>query len=294
VKDLGVTTGLGVDVPDDARLVVVLGPSQPFLPEEVAALGRYAKRGGKFLMGLDPEPKVDLAPLAALVGLTVSKGVLADEKHHLRRHFNDSDNVIIGTNRYSSHASVSTLSRLASRPVFFIGAGALDKASGADSALKIDFAVRSLPDAYEDLNGNFHFDASAEKRQAYSIAAAVSKVVDVSKKEEMRAFVIADADALSDAVLSNEANVILIADAVRWLGGEESFAGAMETPEDVRIEHTKQKDLVWFYGGIFGAPAVILGFGLWYTQGIRRARKKRALKGAAKSQGHAPSPEKAA
>ena len=65
---------------------------------------------------------------------------------------------------------------------------------------------------------------------------------------------------------------------MHWLTGEESFAGAMTTAEDVRIEHTKQKDLVWFYGTIFGAPALVLGTGLVYT---RRVRKKKTKKEAA-------------
>ncbi len=134
VRDLGAATGLGVDVPDDATIVLVLGPEHAFSPEEVLSLGRYADRGGKLLLCLDPEPKIELAPLADIVGLTVSPSVLANDKVHMRRRFNDSDRIILATNRFSSHASVSTLSRVASRPVFFLGAAALDKKTGADSS----------------------------------------------------------------------------------------------------------------------------------------------------------------
>ena len=66
----------------------------------------------------------------------------------------------------------------------------------------------------------------------------------------------------SDAVFGNEANVMLFVDAIRWLGGEESFTGAISTTEDVKIEHTKQKDLVLFYGTIFVVPSLVLGAGL--------------------------------
>ncbi len=287
VRDLSSATGLAVEVPEDASLVLVLGPQQPFLPEETAALGRYAARGGRLFLCLDPEARTAIAPLAEIVGLTVSSSVLANDKVHLRRRFNDSDHAILVTNRYSSHASVSTLSRFSSRPVIFVGAGALDKKPGADSALRVDFTVRSLPDTFADDNGNFLFDAAAEKRQAYALAAAVSKPTGATPQpgaspsgakpsEEMRAFVLADADAVSDAVLGNEANVLLVADAVRWMGGEESFAGMISTPEDVRIEHTKQKDLVWFYGTIFGAPAIVVGSGLFYTRRLRRPKREGA------------------
>ncbi len=60
-------------------------------------------------------------------------------------------------------------------------------------------------------------------------------------------------------------------DLIRWLGGEESFTGSITTTEDVRIEHTKQKDQAWFYATIFGAPSLLLGAGLVVT---RRKRRK--------------------
>jgi hypothetical protein len=217
-----------------------------------------------------------------MVGLTVSSSVLANDKVHIRRRHNDSDRQILATNRFSSHASVSTLSRVASRPVFFLGAGSLETKSGGDAGYKIDFAVRALPDTFNDENGDFSFDAKTDKRNAYALAAAVSKTVgtppDHAKKrsDEMRAFVLGDADVVSDAALGNEGNFLLVADAVHWLVGEESFAGAMSTAEDVRIEHTKQKDLVWFYGSIFGAPALVLGGGLVYTRRLRRSKAKPA------------------
>jgi hypothetical protein len=258
------------------------------LPEEILSLKRYAERGGKLFLCLDPDAEIDLAPLADLVGLTVSSSVLANDKVHMRRRFNDSDRVILATNRFSSHASVSTLSRLSSRPVLFLGAGSLTKKPGAEAGLKIDFAVRSMPDTFNDENGNFTLDAPAERRNTYALAAAVSRNAapsqDPSKKrsDEMRAFVLADADAVSDAALQNEGNVLLVADALHWLTGEESLAGARSVAEDVRIEHTKQKDLLWFYGTIFGAPALVLGSGLLYT----RRRGRRSSKSS-----HTPPPE---
>src|SRR5262249_47010850 len=158
-------------------------------------------------------------------------------------------------NVFSSHASVSTLGKIGRAPVILPGAAALDKKK--DTTAKVDFAVRALPETFADANENFEFDKDGEKRSSYNLAAAVTRPVageppakDKDKEaNEMRAFVVGDADAFSDAVvgvpptLGHEANVVLLLDALRWLGGEESFSGAITTTEDVRIEHTKQKDL---------------------------------------------------
>jgi hypothetical protein len=281
VKDLGLTQGLGTDVPADATVVVVCGPTQPLLPEEVAALKAYADRGGHLLLALDPEAKVDLDPLANIVGLTWSPTVLANDKTFVRRRHNNGDRVNLATNRYSSHASVSTLSRNSARmPVVFPGASTLDKMQGNPLPdLKIDFTVKALPDTFEDKQGTFEFDAASEKRTTWNLAAAISRVVPApagwkgKDPPEMRAFVIADADVLSDAAFGNEPNIFFAADIVRWLGGEESFSGAITNTEDVRIEHTKQKDVLWFYATILGAPCAVLAVGLLLARRPRRASK---------------------
>jgi hypothetical protein len=274
VKDLGLAQGLGIEIPKDATMVAVLGPARPFLPGEIAALKKYAEAGGHLLLALDPDPNIDLEPLADLAGLTFAPVLLANEKIHLRRRFNDSDRTILVTNRYSSHASVSTLSRNAARAnVVFAGAAALDSKAG--SALTADFAVKAMPDTFVDQNHDFVMQPS-EKKATLNLAAAVSKKLgqrgeDAKSQKEMRIFALGDVDVLSDAVLGNEANAILLIDAARWLGGEESFAGAISTAEDIKIEHTKQKDLVLFYGTTFGIPSLVLGLGLLLS---RRGRTK--------------------
>ncbi|WP_437873706.1 Gldg family protein [Sorangium sp. So ce363] len=279
VKDLGLAQGLGSEIPKDASVVLVLGPQKEFLPEEIGALKQYAEGGGHLLFALDPEAKVDLNPLAGIVGLTWKPEILAMDRAFAVRRHNDSDRTILITTRYSSHASVSTLSRNAQQaPTLFPGASSLDKQGGDE--LKVDFVVRSMPEAFADANGNFKFDAENEKRSAYNLAAAVSKEVapgaDGKEKKELRAFVVAEADMFSDAAIRAGANGLFALDALRWLGGEESYAGEITTSEDVRIEHTKEKDQVWFWATILVAPAMVLGLGLFITRRGRRASGRRA------------------
>jgi hypothetical protein len=278
VRDLGLAQGLGNEIPKDATIVVVLGPARPFLPGEVAALKKYAEGGGHIFMALDPDPKVDLDPLAEIAGLSFQPVALANEKMHLRRRFNDSDRTILVTNRFSSHASVSTLSRNSNRAhVVFAGAAALETNPKTAQNFKIDFCVKAMQDTFADTNGDFKQEDSEKKNAVFNLGAAVSNIkdphADMDKvNKEMRVFVLGDADALSDAVFGNEANVILFVDAIRWLGGEESVAGAIATTEDVKIEHTKQKDLILFYGTIFFVPAVVLGLGLLLSRRTRSTR----------------------
>ncbi len=386
LQDLGLAQGLGRAVPEDADLVVVLGPAEPLAPEEIGSLKRYAERGGRLFVALDPNaetlteallpsqilerdaaaaeddddsdgagedpaPPGSVAPaapasaapaapasaapaapasaapaapgsaapaapdsaapaapdsdpnaaLAAAFGLAFDGTVLANDRFHMRLRHNLSDRTRIGSNRFSSHAAVTTLSRNASRGVgvVFDGAGSLDKRPG--SKAKIDFAVRSMDRTFRDANQNYRFDPKTEQRSTFNLAAAVTAPVssnqptkedeleggedeekDGDKKKdgdsqpaEMRAFVVTDAAAFSDLPMSQFlGNQVLFVDAVRWLAGEESIMGEISSEEDLRIEHTKQEDLVWFYSTIIGMPALVLGFGLWFgRRGGRRTKK---------------------
>jgi hypothetical protein len=337
--DLGMPQGLASEIPADANLIIVLGPKEPFAPEELATLKRYVDRGGALFLALDPEavpadaatdaaiapvasaassslaaasaaptkplsssshpnrtaaktvasdvgaalaaslaqggPGPNLDALANLAGLSVDPGILANDRgDSVSFAGNKSDRARIVTNRFGSHASVSTLSRHSAWVVLF-GTGSLKKLDPNDKS--IDFALRSTPSTFPDRNRNFEADA-VETRASFDLAAAVThKQQDkADKTAEQRSFVIADADLFSDLVLKNvPTNRYLLLDAVRWLGGEESLTGEVNSEEDVRIEHTKGKDTVWFYATILGMPMLILGLGLAWSrrsknQGVNR------------------------
>jgi hypothetical protein len=183
------------------------------------------------------------------------------------------------------------LNRAGSRAgVAFFGAGSLEKARGATE--RVDFTVRSPSGTFADKNRNYQLDKDGERQITFNLGAAVTgtekksgdkkpddkadkkKGDKKSNPDEMRAVVLADADAVGDFVMAQDPyNQLLFVDSIRWLVGEESVAGPPNTEEDKRIQHTKQQDLSWFYATIFGAPGLVLALGL--TLG-RRSRAKGA------------------
>jgi hypothetical protein len=336
VVDLGMPQGLASEIPEDASVVIVLGPKEPFAPEEVSALKRYAERGGALLLALDPdagsegsestEPAASASPehharpatvgssaprsassaefdkhapgapkaapvsladslakggpgpnlndLAAIAGLALQPALLANDKgDSVSFAGNKSDRTRIVSNRFGSHASVSTLSRHSAWVVLF-GTGALKKLDANDKT--VDFVLRSTTTTFADANANFEADSN-EPRNSFDLAAAVTRKLTApvpesktGKNGEQRLFVIADADLFTDLVLKNvPTNRFLLLDAVRWLGGEESLSGEVSSEEDVRIEHTKGKDVVWFYATILGVPLLVLGLGLVWSRRTR-------------------------
>ncbi|MDX2021663.1 MAG: Gldg family protein [Deltaproteobacteria bacterium] len=276
VRDLGLADGLGSAVPDDATIVMVIGPKEPFSPEEATSIERYIDRKGRVLLALDPESGQKFDNLLNHLGLTFSTTNLAHDQIYATRTFATSDRVNLISANYSSHVAVTTLSKYGRRlPVVFPTTGSLDNGTDPGGLVNRRFTIHADAKTWNDVNGNFEFDSGTEVRRAYELAAVVTKrtASAVLPEEEGRAVVLADSDALTDLAVRNQGNAAMFVDAVRWLGGEESISGRINNEEDVPIVHTRKQDLGWFYGSVVLAPALVVGFGLLFTRRSRKARK---------------------
>jgi hypothetical protein len=281
-KELGLAQGLGTEVPADASVVLVLGPGKAFQPEEIATLQRYLDKNGRLLLALDPEPKLTFSELLAPLWLEYTPVPLAHETFHYPLTRQVSDRVNIGSSSFSSHASITTNSRLGPRaPLLFMGAGYLTrKEKPGGGIVNLDITVRSDAKSWADKNGDYNFNDGAETRAVYDLAAAVTKrnASAVQPEDEARVVVLSDSDCLTDLALRlNQANRALVLDVMRWLGGEERFSGQVSSEEDIPVAHTRKEDLLWFYLSIFAVPAGVLGLG--YVLTGRRRRRTRAKTG---------------
>ena len=294
VEELGLQQGLGREIPDDAAMVLVIGPRTPFLAEELDVLDQYLAAGGAALFALDPDSDFELGPLEARLGVQYQPFLLANDRQYVRRRGNVSDRQLIVTDQFTAHEAVTTLSRTrVGSGILLLGSGYLEPADS--TAARPRFAVRSTATTYADLNGDYEFDSETEVRRSYNLVAAVEGSESESRPEPetgneraastlgdddggvpgasgqdnaagspgMRALVYADAGMFSDGVLSSIAlNAALVADGIRWLGGEEEFGGEIASEEDIPIVHTRAQDVAWFYSTILGAPLLVLAAGL--------------------------------
>ena len=312
VSDLGVQNGLGRAVPDDAALVVVLGPRRPFLEPELEALDRYLAGGGSALFALEPETGFRLGPLEQRLGVKFHDEPLADDVEHLQQRGNLSDRRLIVTDRFSSHEALATLGQTGvGAGIALFGAGYFSNDVPGSRATAV---VRSLDSTFPDSNGDFEQEEATEKRASYGLVVAVegdsvpapaatadsapvtapaatagtapatapaaaarttaTTATAGAGARAMRAMMFADADMFSDQVVTSLGlNAALVADAVRWLGHEEQLSGEVRSEKDVPIVHTQAEDVAWFYAIIFGMPALVLLAGLL---GVRRRRRASA------------------
>jgi ABC-type uncharacterized transport system/Domain of unknown function (DUF4350) len=279
VRTLGAAEGLAQDVPQDASVVMLIGPTKPLLPEEAAALVRWFEKGGRLFVALDPEAGLDYKELLGPLGVKFVPTALCSDLAFARKTNQLSDRQNIAVASYSSHPSVTTLGRLGRRaPLILLGAGHFEEQKDKPKENSVDITVRADGSTWMDLNGNFTFDPPAEAKKTWEVAATVTRRgKDKDKKDEGRAVLIGDSDIVSDAALRAYGNPLFALDGTKWLVGDESITGEVSSEADVPIVHTKKQDQVWFYGSSFLAPALVLGIGALVT-GRRRSRVRPAKK----------------
>ena len=290
IKELGLIE-LTAGVPEDATIVMMLAPSQPLQEAELAALARYLDRGGKMLVALDPRGANELGALEPRLGVAMKKGYLTDDRAFLPQQGTMADRRWPFTTQFSAHASTTTLSRTADKGgLLLIEAGALEdrELAAIGDKPKRTYVIRSQATSWLDLpdeanpDGNFIFDDKTEKRDRYNLGAAIEgpKVKDAKgeEKDGYRAMVFSDGDLFADLMLQSRRGEVfvqivsgpLLDDAIKWLGGEEVFAGEVVSEDDVAVRHTRDEDAVWFYVTVVGAPIVVLVLGLTGTWWRRR------------------------
>jgi hypothetical protein len=269
VKELGLDDGFAQAVPDDAALVILAGPKKPLFPEELKSLEAYRNQGGAVLAMLEPTDTPDPG-LAALFGVEFSAQLLLSDKNFYPITKGITDRAYILTNKYSSHESVTTLSKNASQAILITPkAGAIREAAG-DHAGKVTITIKGMPDWFTDFNGNYEFDKDTEKRGYGQDIAAVVAGPSTGEKE-WRAAVISDATWASNAFLGNPANLRYLHDTVAWLTADPALSGEVENEEDVKIQHTKEGESAWFYGASMLFPGLVF-MGGWAWVNARRRK----------------------
>lgn len=265
VKPLGLTEGLGEKVPEDASLVLVLGPRKPFFQAEADALTTYLESGGSLLLAREPAPNLEGTPLPSdplddlmtTLGVRMGEGILASERNVVPLSRNRLDAFNLVTNGFTSHPTTRQVSdRSEQLAVVTPAAGHLEELPGQTNT--VTFVVRSLAYTWADLDANTHFDGDAgETKEARNLMAAVE-----GGATPWRAVVTADASMFADlGVGLSLGNQRLAEDSLNWLIGAEALAGTTENEEDVKIEHTKEGQQWWFYLSVLVIPLSVLLLG---------------------------------
>jgi len=225
---------LSGEVPADADVIAIIGPTRAYTDAEITALDGYLDRGGRLLVALDPliEPEgtmrpTQLEPLLAGRGVVVHDDLVVDPSRRLP--FYDLSAVYLED--FPSHPVTVGLEGFA---VLFTVARSLVADDGAATVIvqtsddgwgetDLGMLLRGEPVAVDDVDNSGPAAVGVAVEGAAEIGDSVDgEAVDI---EGHRMVVFGDSDFLTDLDIANAGNAILAANACNWLAAREDLVG---------------------------------------------------------------------
>jgi ABC-type uncharacterized transport system involved in gliding motility auxiliary subunit len=271
------------DVPEDADVVVVAGPTRTLPEEEHAALERYLERGGSLLVLVDPRSKTDLATDLERWGVSLGDDVVVDR---LQGFFGRAATPFAG--EYGAHPITEGL-----REVTLFHVARSVRATEAARARYTEI-VKTSPDSWAERDLEAFFgDGKAELSEAdlkgpVPLAVAGKPVVKgadaaatppghpeaESAKSESgpRLVVFGDSDFAANQLLDSYRNRDLFVNSANWLLGDvEAISVRPNKSRPSRVELSTEQLSNIRYLALFVLPELIafLGVLAWWSR--RRA-----------------------
>jgi len=268
------------DVPTDATVVIMAGPTSDILPEELEALKRYLTRAGKLMVMLDPMLKGEMLPnVQSLLhdwGIDTPGSVVVDVSGLSR------DPSVAVAVSYPTHPLTDRFGLLTAFPL----ARKLEPVTGGVSGHVAQSIVETSPQSWSE--SNLASLTTGVKMEAdkgdvagpVTIAAAVSAPVTETpppadagadaQKPEARLVAFGDSDFASNATGGTSGNLDLLANAVNWLAQQEGLISIRpKAADDRRLTMTARQMLGVELISALVLPGMVLMAGI-YTWWRRR------------------------
>jgi ABC-type uncharacterized transport system involved in gliding motility auxiliary subunit len=281
------------EVPADASVLIIAGPTSDYLPAEVDAVRKYVRKGGKALILLDPVMGTTMRPVPNLEGLLKEWGISMGH------------DVVLDVSGISQDATIPVITAYPDHPI--------TKDFHTFTAFPLSQSVKGLADMnlppsanYQDLlksserswsesdikslssGGKVSLDEKAgdhkgpitigltlamDAPDAPAVAAPAAeggKPGEAPKKPQMRVVVLGDSDFATNAVAGVPGNSDLFVNINNWLTQQEDLISIHPRAEDDRrisMSPDQQRGVFWL--SMLFIPGLILGSGV-YTWWQRR------------------------
>ncbi len=224
VRDINLTQALVI--PPNTAVVVLASPIVEYLDGEIDVLKNYVEQGGHLLWIQEPDSRAKLKPLADLLRIEFTGGVIVDMDIQLLG-VND-PTIIMG--QYTPHAITENFNVLT---LFPRTVGITYQES---EQWQVTPFLKSIDRSWLEtgkLEGTIRFDSSADIQGPVNVGLALSRELKspeadnkepaTTKNQTQRIVILGDGDFLSNAYLGNQGNQSMGENIFNWLSHDDNF-----------------------------------------------------------------------
>jgi ABC-type uncharacterized transport system involved in gliding motility auxiliary subunit len=254
-------------VPEDAEVLLILGPRQPYFEPQLKALEDYAKRGGNLMITLDPGLPHNLGPFLKKLGVIFDGTYIIDQVGQM---VGSSAAVAIGL----EYSATSEITKNFTREEFtaFELSSSLTKDASAPADFRFEELVRSSPASFakSKLSREVRMEANDRKGPLVVGLSVTGAFPGAEAEKKFHAVVFGDTEFLSNRLIAGvPTNRDLALNSVSFLAKDDDLVSIKPKQlATTRLTMSQQQAQAVTFGIYFPLP--LLAFGLAVFLWLRR------------------------
>ncbi|HZP02482.1 MAG TPA: Gldg family protein [Terriglobia bacterium] len=259
-----------MEIPSDCSVLVVAGPKNDLLPQEVETIRKYVAGGGRTLLMLDPMVELpNLSKLLADWNVTMQNDLVVD-MNPVAQIFGTEPTMPIII-KYGSSPIVQPLARTAT---LFPFTRSFVLGKDYKAGVTTDSLCETSSDSFgvADFKANMRTVSYREGKDfkgPLTVALSGTITGEGEKKTEGRFVVLGTSMLPTNTFLGFQGNRDLIMNMVNWLSADEELISIRpKPPESQRLNLTARQMGNILYLGVLGLPILIVAFGtlVWWRR----------------------------
>lgn len=255
-------------IPADCQILVIAGPKNDYLPQEVTAIQNYLKGGGRVLLMLDPGVALpNLAKLLSPYGVTVRNDLVIDE-NPISQIFGTGPSMPLILS-YGDNPIVRPLARVATLfPLTRSFSVATDSSGGAtvDSLCKTSsasFGVSNFNPSMTQVSYRPGVDVKGPL-----VVAVAGTIPGATQGKEGRFVAAGTSLVAANAYINFQGNRDLVMNMVEWLSSNEGLITIRPKTPSAQHLNLTTRQMGSLLARCMAIPAVIIiiGIGVWWSR----------------------------
>jgi ABC-type uncharacterized transport system involved in gliding motility auxiliary subunit len=251
------------DIPPDVAAVMIPGPTQRFVDQELLLLQAYLERGGRLLVLLDPMANSGLDGLLSRWGIELGQDMVVDPA--IRIPFVSAANLLVTT--YIQHPIVERMDTEKLITLFPLVRSV--RSAKEPEGIKLTPLAMTSPAGWGETQMDApkaEFNEGVDTKGPISIAMAAERQASPAT----RVVVVGDSDFVTNAQLLNApGNLDFVLGAMHWLAAQEQLIGIGPKPlESLKLNLTaaQMRGIFWLSLAALPSLMILLGVGTWWLR----------------------------